>query len=180
MIIAIAGVKGSGKTTASEVFINRGFILINFADMLKEYLMENYGFSYEEMYDPSLKEVPDARGRIPRQFMQEHADIIKKKCGDSVFVDHVVSVIQKNPGNYIIGDLRYHSEFDKLAHAGAVFIYIDRKVDENHLSNHSSEQEVKELRKKCNHMIKNDGSRAGFLNNIAILAESVDRGNSTN
>lgn len=175
MIVAVAGVKGSGKTTAADIFINQGYILINFADMLKDFLMETHGFTYGEMYDPLLKELPNAQGLVPRKMMQETGDLFKNQYGDSVFANHVVSTIQKNRGNYVVGDLRYPIEFEKLQKAGAIFIYVNRQVDENYLSNHSSEQEVKNLKNRCDHIVENNGSKIDFLCKISTLSKSLKK-----
>lgn len=56
MIIALAGRKGSGKTTAAEIFIKRGFKQVSFAAPLKSIVSKIFGLSLETLNDPVAKE----------------------------------------------------------------------------------------------------------------------------
>jgi hypothetical protein len=77
-LIGITGPKGSGKDTAVQSLVESGYVVIKFADglknMLRTYLRE-YGLddvTIERMIEGDLKEVPhDAFcGRTPRHAMQ--------------------------------------------------------------------------------------------------------------
>lgn len=57
MIIGLSGPKGSGKSTASAVFIKKGFEIISFSNSLKNLCHEVFNLPLELFLDPSKKEV---------------------------------------------------------------------------------------------------------------------------
>ena len=77
-LIAVTGPKGSGKDTGIAPLLDEGYVLIKFADTLKNMLrvfLREYGVDdimIERMIEGDLKEVPHPAfcGRTPRHSMQ--------------------------------------------------------------------------------------------------------------
>ena len=77
-IVAFTGPKGAGKDTASESLIDNGYVLLKFADPLKDMLrtfLQHWGETgenIERMIEGDLKEVPHEAfgGRTTRHAMQ--------------------------------------------------------------------------------------------------------------
>ncbi len=163
MIIAFAGKKGTGKTTAAEYFEKRGFKLINFADSLKHQLM-SLGLTREQVYG-SLKEVaPDGCLLTPRDLMQTVGDHMKKKYGDDIFIKLLGSEIKQ--GNYVIGDLRFPNEYAFLKSLGATVVIIERDTNKDSFSSHNSETSIDEIPRQGNIVLTNKGTLAEFYTQI--------------
>ena len=56
MLIALAGRKGSGKTTLCNEILERGFVKISFADKLKKIVASLYGWELNDLYSQEGKE----------------------------------------------------------------------------------------------------------------------------
>lgn len=174
MIVAIAGFKGTGKTTAAEIFVKNGFTLINFADPIKEKLF-NEGFTYDQLFG-NLKEVPYNRnGDTPRKIMQKTADFMKSHLGDDIFIKLLLKKIK--PGkNYVIGDLRYPSELAAIEKFSTI-VLIERDIKKNYLSDHSSETSVCLLPRNKMIVIQNSGTLEKFQDKIQNLLNKICAGN---
>lgn len=63
MIVGISGLAGSGKDTCADFFVrNHGFVKVAFADPLKRIVREVFGFSYDQLWGPSvMRSAPDIR-----------------------------------------------------------------------------------------------------------------------
>jgi hypothetical protein len=66
MLIAIAGLAGSGKDTTADFLVrNHGFVKVAFADPMKRFCKEVFGFTAAQLWGPSeLRNAPDKR--LPR------------------------------------------------------------------------------------------------------------------
>lgn len=57
-VIAISGWKRSGKDTAADALISKGFKRVAFADVLKDRVADDYNISRNSLDDPNQKESP--------------------------------------------------------------------------------------------------------------------------
>lgn len=73
MIIAFCGRKGSGKTELARQLFKYGFVKKSFADELKVIVSQLYGWTIDELCDPTVKEQPLD---TPVYWNQEKANIL--------------------------------------------------------------------------------------------------------
>lgn len=116
MKIAISGKQGSGKSTLAKQFIEKyGFKHVSFAKALKEMAINEYGLSEEEVYGAKKK----------REFLQ-NLGAEKRAEDEDYWVNIVLNQIAKNPeDNYVLDDLRYQNELDRLVDAGFITVRVD-------------------------------------------------------
>lgn len=171
-IIAFTGPKGSGKTTAADVWVELyGFKKLSLAAPIKEFFHDVFELNTadpQSFYnkDHSLITLewygPVATSR-PRKFMQLAGDFAKKMAlSTNVFVDYLICKIK--PGeNIVIDDLRYPFEAKRLResflHTPINIIEINRPGFEAS-DEHSSENSFKEIPKDM--IIHNTGSLEDF------------------
>jgi len=155
MIIAFAGSKGHGKSTACDVLYKYGYQVINFADPLKMMAVELTGVSLNECYDLESKERPRhfsistediysllARNNVNnfpsflkgkdsfefnslRQVLQWIGTELFREADKNYWINQLMSRID-NRQNYVIGDLRYENEKDAIEAAGGMVIRVIR------------------------------------------------------
>lgn len=58
MIIGIDGYAGAGKDTVADMFVQRGFTKLSFADALREATVHSTGFSLDTFIDREIKDKP--------------------------------------------------------------------------------------------------------------------------
>lgn len=152
MIIAFAGRKQSGKTTACE-FTSRVFsetvgsisCIYNFADPLKKMCMDIFGLSYEQCYgtDNKKNEIvnclwPDKdQPMTAREVMQYVGTDIFRKMQHNVWADATIRKIQdENLPLSLIADCRFPNEVEAVKNAGGLVIKLNRNLYD---STHESE-----------------------------------------
>jgi Cdc6-like AAA superfamily ATPase len=111
--IIIAGKMGTGKTTAAQYLVNTyGYVMVSFADKLKEIAYDLFGAYIEEE-------------EKPRDLLQNLGDGIRNIClhtyGDKdVWIKYLVNKIEKERGvqpiPYVIDDTRYKNELYTFMH----------------------------------------------------------------
>lgn len=127
-IYAFAGRRGSGKSTASQVLVDDGFVDVKFADPLKNMMRAFYKTcgvkrkTVERKLEGDLKEVPCEwlMGKTPRHAMQmlgtEWRDLIDTDMWSNIFTKRVLS------GE--VGDKIVCSDF-RFAHEASVLEFLD-------------------------------------------------------
>jgi hypothetical protein len=142
MLVAFAGQKGVGKTTAVDYLLQKGYKNINFADPVKRSLVALLDLADEQVFG-NLKEVVDSRYNMtPRQLMQKYSDFSKECFGEDIFVRLLVQNLEKaNEKKYVIGDLRYPNEAEEVKKYGIIII-VERETTKNEFSSHSSETSI--------------------------------------
>lgn len=159
MLIGLAGNMGSGKSTCASYLVNQGFIERTFADPLKQICQILFELNTEQLYGSQAeKNEPDPRWYMcsPRTMMQFiGTDVLRKQLetimpgiGDDFFVINAKNwyeqYIKVHPGaNIVISDVRFENEADFIKKAGGIIILIDRCVDVNSHSSHSSEAGIR-------------------------------------
>lgn len=151
MIIAFAGRKQSGKTTACE-FVSNVFVgtrqeivcIYNFADPLKELCQNILGLSYEQCYgtDDQKNELVncywDNKQLSAREVMQTVGTDMFRKMQHNVWADATIRKIQDEALPLaLIADCRFPNEVESIKKAGGLVIKLNRNL---YNSTHSSEQ----------------------------------------
>ena len=129
MIIAFVGFAGSGKDTAGQILYNQGFIREALANPVKDAVSLIFGWSRHQLegansVDRQWRETPDEywserlgkpfSPRLALQLMGTEERRILKKQQD------------KPNSNFVITDVRFNNELDRLARLGALIVRIKR------------------------------------------------------
>ena len=159
MIIAFAGRKQSGKTTACD-FTARVFsettqlnsCVYNFADPLKQMCIDIFGLTYEQCYgsDDNKNELVNclwpetSKPMSAREVMQYVGTNIFRKMQHNVWADATIRRIQdeKLPLS-LIADCRFPNEVEAIKNAGGLVVKLNRNLYD---STHESETALDEDR----------------------------------
>jgi hypothetical protein len=136
MIIALTGLKGSGKNTVADMI--PGAYCLGFADPLKKFCGEVFGFTAEELYGPSeARERPSATFRRPdgtpltaRFALQTLGTEWGRNCDPDVWAKSGVArarKLQDFGATVVITDLRFVNEARIVREAGGYVWRIHRK-----------------------------------------------------
>lgn len=201
MIIALTGLKRSGKDTAAS-FIQRRyrattedydptssapmeapFIIYRFADPLKRALEGIYGWK-PSIWDTDEKEVVDPFwGVSPRQAAQmmgtewsillaDRFPEYAEKTGRKTYLKSFQRLYEEDPSkHYIIPDMRFAYEADAIRAMGGYTIRIRRPAAEKVVDGHASEQEIQTMFVDCE--IINDGTLFEFERLIDCTLKSL-------
>jgi len=152
MIIAFAGRKQSGKTTACEFTANvfsqttqQNSAIYNFADPLKKMCIDIFGLTYEQCYGtddqkneyvnckwPDSEEVMSAR-----EVMQYVGTNVFRKMQHNVWSEATIRKIKdENLPLALIADCRFPNEVEAVRSAGGLVVKLHRNI---YNSSHESE-----------------------------------------
>ena len=157
MIIAFAGRKQSGKTSACEFTgnvysqtVQKNCAIYNFADPLKTMCIDIFGLTYEQCYgsDENKNEYvncfwPDSGNSMTaREVMQYVGTNIFRKMQHNVWADATIRKIQdENLPLALIADCRFPNEVEAVKNAGGLVIKLNRNL---YSSTHESETALDE------------------------------------
>jgi hypothetical protein len=183
MLIGITGKIGSGKTTAEQTLVGRGFIKYSFAKPLKEIAL-TLGFSHDQVYGTQQQklEVNKVWGISARQFLQKFGTDI---CRD--FLPTVLPTMKKlwltcfkifynanKENNIVISDVRFLDEAEIIRACGGIVVKLIRPSnDEGDLAaadgkseykKHASEIEMEKIEPDVT--VVNDTTLASFCQEI--------------
>lgn len=153
MIIGFTGRKGSGKDTAAQVFMARGFYLLKFASPLKEMLaqlMFQQGADEDLVHaslEGELKETPSPylAGRTPRHAMQTlGTEWGRELMGERFWVNAFMNSAQLYK-NVVVSDVRFPNEVEAIHNLGGQVFRIIRPSLGNMGDNHPSETLIDNL-----------------------------------
>lgn len=143
MIIGIAGEAGSGKGTAAEVLIGKGYTRGKFANALKDMLralLRYRGLSpieVERCIEGDLKELPHPalNGKSPRHAMQTLGAWGRNDIEEDFWVDTELEA-QAGAKNLLFDDLRHDNEEAAIVAAGGLVLQIIGRggIPGNHFS----------------------------------------------
>jgi len=149
-LIALTGVKGSGKSTLSEYLVTLGYHELTFAEPLKQLIITQFGIDSKWVYDSALKEVV-----IPNLGVsgRDLCQVIGTECfrdtlsralpkltlrGASIWIHTLLSELDKFPDmDIIVSDCRFQDEYDALHQAGFTVFEVTRGLC---ATSHASEQ----------------------------------------
>lgn len=122
MIIGLTGYAQSGKDTVANILVEHyGFTRVAFADKIREYLYET-----NPMYDSIVGEPLFVRAKVDRdgweeakkspqirRLLQTSGLAARKLFGEDFWVNQALKDIDVD-GNYVIADVRFENEADKI------------------------------------------------------------------
>lgn len=172
-----------GKDTAADYIEANypGAKRVAFADKVKQVAMMLFGLSWEQCYgEVDIKEAVDPRWSItPREIMQgigeKMREIYPDIWVDTVFYTTIPELQEQGFDKFVVSDVRYPNEADKIQeHVGEV-VKVQRKVGGVSVgANHSSETAMLDYDEdKYFAIVNNDGTLEDFFASIDILAEEL-------
>ncbi len=171
-----------GKDTAAEYLEKKypGRIKrVGFADKLKEVCMLLFGLSHEQCYGAKeVKEAIDPRyGMSPREIMQKVGDGMRKIYADiwidTVFYTTIPQHEEEGYDCFVISDVRYPNEGDKVHAEGGTLVKVLRegagvKVG----ADHSSETAMKNYT-DFDFILDNNGSFEEYYEKLDKLMSDI-------
>jgi hypothetical protein len=159
-IVAFTGKRGSGKDTAAQTLRSAGYVLMAFAEPLRDILKIVYGLTDEELLDTHLKEQVLTRfpWRSPRDLM---TTIGTQGFRDLIHQETWVKALERRAEQHdFVGvtDLRFLTEEAMLNKHKAIIIRVinPNRKDEDETSQHRSETEMDKI--VADFEILNDGT----------------------
>jgi hypothetical protein len=169
-IIALTGLAGSGKSTVAEMI---GGMQLAFAQPMKEFCAQLFGFDDAQLYGPSSERErpspyfrrPNGEPLTPRYALQTLGTEWGRNCDPDVWVKAGVQRalrLAEDAGNplhsIVITDLRFVNEARAVREAGGQVWRVDRPGLMR--GNHPSELEIwsREMDRLVTHEISNTGS----------------------
>lgn len=140
-IIAITGLKGSGKDTTADYIIKNydNWEKDSFAGTLKDAVSSIFGWDRkmlagETPEDRIIRETPDEYWTeklgfevTPRIILQKFGtDCLRNHFHKNIWVDSLERKIRNTDKNIIITDCRFKNELDMLRSLGAIIVRVER------------------------------------------------------
>lgn len=188
-IIAFAGRKQSGKTSACEfvsnVFVNTNrqiACVYNFADPLKELCQNILGIKYEQCYgtDDQKNELVDCywnnKQLSAREVMQIVGTDMFRTMQHNVWADATIRKIQNEALPLaLIADCRFPNEVEAIKKAGGYIIKLNRNL---YNSDHASEVALDAANYSTDHfdLVINNGELTLSKKNEQIYQFLIDKG----
>ena len=149
MIIGLTGYAQSGKDTVANILVkNYGYTRIAFADKIREFLYET-----NPMYDSVVGEPLFVRAKVDRdgweeakkspqirRLLQNSGVAARKLFGEDFWVNHAVNGMDID-GSYVIADVRFENEADKIKAAGGQ-IWRIKRLGVDPINGHVSETQM--------------------------------------
>lgn len=164
-VLVFYGLAGSGKDTAAQPHVAAGATKICFADPLKAFVGQVFGWPRDLLYGPSeLRNAPDPYGRLrpdgepltPRHALQTLGTEWGRGCYRDVWLElglrRIAEARQTAP--VVVTDARFANELTALRAIGAKLILVYRP--EVSQMAHASEQELSSTVPDC--VIENRGT----------------------
>lgn len=143
MLIGIAGCKGVGKTTlVNKLACDFPIRRLSFAEPLKQMLIDNFGFTHEQLYNPEQKELFNEFWNMTnRQAMERFGNGMRNEFDSNVWIKlaeiklHKIQGMLTNsnlPLNIVYDDVRFDNEAKMIRSHGGLIINVtsSRVVDD--------------------------------------------------
>jgi len=162
-LIALTGVKGSGKNTAADALSKiiendvkkmscNLIVEFAFADVLKNIIHEAFGIENHQADALKRLNIKPFNGLTLREVYQRLGESIKARCGENIWADMTIERIQHfidglKPDYIMVTDLRYTNEevaLKKFAEDNGYDLKIIKMINtnSNDIDNHISEQQI--------------------------------------
>lgn len=132
MIIAISGKRRSGKSTLANILrANYQFHPVSLATPLKQFCMEQFGLSADQV-DGHLKEVVDTRyARTPRQILIDVGQFFRSYDKDWWInkLWNQIAALSEIQDKFVIPDMRFKNELDFFKSKGALLVRLERSEE---------------------------------------------------
>ncbi len=168
IIVGISGKAGSGKDTIGDHLVeNYGFGKDGLSYPLKRTVQDIFSLEHDQMYDRVLREQPleNWPGWTTRKLLQYVAtELFRDKIDENVWLKSLCTRLDKNPGSWVITDVRFPNErvfFKNLYGDNFIGIRVERDGHEgapSGISGHASEKYSVE----SDYVINNDGNLSGL------------------
>jgi hypothetical protein len=177
LIIGLCGRAGSGKTSAAR-FIEERYkaTRLSFAAPLKALAMELWDFSEEQVYgEADVKEAIDPRwGISPRTAMQRLGEGTRRHLYDGIWIEAVLQKIGRQRGIFVIEDLRYLNEAEKISAIGYVFrLHCEDSISTD-VGTHPSEAQVDQIPVSQIHAELHGSRRQGLDHLFGLITAQLD------
>lgn len=176
MIIALTGLKGSGKDTVADYIVTKyGYKKETFAEPLKNALKCLFGLNDNNLYENKESKLDDWYGVTPRQLMQYVGTELLRdqmyklipELKKNIFVKNLENKIKKG-GNFVISDLRMENEYELIKKYGGVVININRGLIS--VDTHSTENTILDY----DYILNNLGTIENLYDNIDIIMKKIN------
>jgi len=184
-IIGLGCTAQVGKDTAADYLEKKypGRVKkVAFADKLKRTAMELFGLTWEQCYgDQKTKETVDPRyGLTPREILQGIGEKLREICPsiwvDTVFNTTIPELEKEGFDIFVISDVRYPNEGDKIhEHDGVVVKIIRDKGGVTVGQEHSSETSMQNY-EDFDFVIENNTTFREFYTKVEGVMEVIDGG----
>ena len=190
MLIVLSGKKGSGKDTIADMFVEKGWIKVAFAQFIKKALVELMGWDESILNNQKKEENDDYWGISPRFMMQFlGTEVLRNSLGNKLSqsisyqgkeyqasfhikrLHQLIIPLLKAKKKVIIVDARFQDEIDYVKWMGGITIGIRGRENLNNYSNHSSEKDIDNF-KNIDLIIDNSGTLESLTNKIKNVIES--------
>lgn len=145
MIIGVAGKKHSGKNLVAKLIklcSKKNVVCINFAYPIKRIVAMLLHVPIEQLEDHTFKETrlgSKFNYHTPRELMQLIGQFGRDFITPNIWINYIFDLIHDDENTiYVITDVRYINEVEKIEKAGGEVIKIDRP---NYVSSDSHESE---------------------------------------
>jgi hypothetical protein len=180
MIIGVLGEKRHGKDTIGDYLVSKyGFTKESFAKPVKDIAKTIFGFNDEQLYG-DLKETIDPIWNVtPRKVMQ----IIGTEIGQQDLINRITELSWvgrhiwvhslfnrlRNDLNYVITDVRFQHEVDRIKEEGGIVIKVVRpSLITDNMDLHPSEAELRSI-DNYTYLIENDSTINSLYEQIDVL-----------
>lgn len=175
-VVAFSGRAGSGKSTAAEALIARGFVRIKFADILKDMMRAFYssaGLSRDQIearIEGDLKERPDylLGNKTPRHAMQTLGtdwgrEMIDPELWVTAWKARAMTILHGGE-RVVVDDIRFANEARAVRGLGGTVVRLEGR-DKGLAAQHVSER----FEFEPDMTLQNLGSLAEFKGQIAYI-----------
>jgi dephospho-CoA kinase len=176
-IIGICGRAGSGKDTVAELIcghkVNDTYTVKHFADRLKEVVNALAGKDPHEKINknsiaPKHLNIHGKQTTFREVIQTVGTDVFRQSFNKDIWVDALFENYVEGISRWIIADVRFPNEAQRIKSHGGVIIGVSR--DSIKKMNHLSETSVDYLQDKeygyCDFFIENNGSLADLANSV--------------
>lgn len=181
MLVGITGVKRAGKDTAALPLKQIGFQQLSFATLLKKWsseVLSGIGYSDDEVYEfvhgSRKEEIIPHFGKTTRELMQTLGTEWGRTFYDNLWVDLTLLPTLQGVQDYVISDVRFHNECDRIRELGGIVIRITRPgLETNEFSLHESEVHIPKLR--VTHDVVNDGDEKDLRGKVLQIVLQTEK-----
>jgi dephospho-CoA kinase len=162
MLVGIVGKKGSGKTSIAKILCEEfSYLELSFAQPLKE-IGRVFGFTDQQLHEDKL-EVNEAWGICAREFLQKFGtELCREKLPsilpqmNNVWIQLMERRIEAQDRPIVISDVRFKDEAQLIHRKLGFIIRVERELEEDGYSVHSSE--VEQLGIRADYVIQNNST----------------------